>query len=166
MATSLSQQLSWSRHISWTSLPPRSVVPCAGGSLWIEAGAGKKRVPRTESSKVLNLRSIKKLTGTTERPRLLVFCSEKHLYAHIVDDRRKETLVSASTAQHTGTTEEGSTHPILDAAKKLGEEVAMECLKMGFSRVIYYRHGSLHWERVRTFRLAAEDFGLEFVYPK
>ncbi|MCO5563380.1 hypothetical protein L7F22_017021 [Adiantum nelumboides] len=169
MAALSPQQLSWSSHVSsWASLPSRSMVPWAGigGALTIEAGAGKKRVPRTESPKVLNLRSVRKRTGTTERPRLLVFCSEKHLYAQIVDDSTKKTLVSVSTARHNGTAEEESMHPILDAAKKLGKEVAMESFKMGFSRVIYYRRGSLHWQRVKTFRLAAEELGLEFVYPK
>eukprot|EP00250_Pteridium_aquilinum_P011512 c20117_g1_i1 orf=76-429(+) len=110
-------QLSWGRHVSsWAPSPPGLDIQGPGrGSLAplrIEAGAGKKRVPRTESHKVLNLRSQKK-----------------------------------------------------DAAKKLGETIAMECLKQGFSRVIYYRRGTLHWKRVKTFRLAAEEFGLEFEYP-
>eukprot|EP00250_Pteridium_aquilinum_P011513 c20117_g1_i4 orf=76-588(+) len=163
-------QLSWGRHVSsWAPSPPGLDIQGPGrGSLAplrIEAGAGKKRVPRTESHKVLNLRSQKKLTGTTQRPRLLVFCSDKHLYAQIIDDSKKATLVSACTAQLNNMAEEGSIYPILDAAKKLGETIAMECLKQGFSRVIYYRRGTLHWKRVKTFRLAAEEFGLEFEYP-
>lgn len=164
------QQLSWAKHVSsWSHCPPCRSTRGPGGalpSLTIEAGAGKKRVPRTDSHKVLNLRAQKKLTGTTERPRLLVFCSDKHLYAQIIDDTRRATLVSASTAQHHNLAKEGSVYPILDAAKKVGEQVAMECCKQGFSRVIYYRRGSLHWKRVTTFRLAAEESGLEFEYPK
>lgn len=134
--------------------------------LRIEAGAGKKRVPRTESHKVRNLRARKLLTGTCQRPRLLVFCSDKHLYAQVIDDTINSTLVSACTAQqNTSAMEKGSYCPILDAAKKLGEEVAMECLRQGITRVIYYRRGTLHWKRVKTFRLAAQDYGLEFEYP-
>ncbi|KAH7288637.1 hypothetical protein KP509_31G034800 [Ceratopteris richardii] len=173
MALLAPQQLSWSRNLSsWVSPSPCISPPRTGAEgrapfqLRIESGAGKKRVPRTESDKVLNLRSIKKLTGTVKRPRLLVFCSDKHLYAQVIVDTTKATLVSASTARYNGTIEKESGSPILHAAKKLGEEVAMECFKMGVSTVLYYRRGTLHWERVRTFRLAVEEFGLNIEYPK
>lgn len=148
-----------------TPLPPIS-FPCPGNlrlPLKIEA---RKHPPKTESDKVRNLRARKLLTGTREKPRLLVFCSDKHLYAQIIDDTRKHIIVSACTSQRNVAVDKQSACPVVEAAKKIGEEVAKECLRQGITKVIYYRRGSLHWQRVVAFRRAAEGHGLKIQYPQ
>eukprot|EP00249_Psilotum_nudum_P000635 c12707_g2_i1 orf=110-583(+) len=118
---------------------------------------------RTESAKVRELRVRKQLIGTAEKPRLLIFCSEKHLYVQVIDDSKKHTIVSASTLQM-GFIGHGveSQCPIVDAAKRVGEVVAKECLQQGISKVAFCRRGSAHKRRVQAFKLAVQSEGLMF----
>lgn len=148
-------------------LLPCLSLPFSGTRLLPLKIEARKHAPRTESAKVRNLRSRKLLTGTSERPRLLVFCSDKHLYVQVIDDTNKRTLLSASTSQkHVIAVKEQSDHPVVDAAKKIGEEVAKECFRQGITKVILYRRGSLHRQRMKAFRLAAQDQGLEIQFAK
>jgi len=56
-----------------------------------------KKVPRSEIRVKKHLKVRKKIFGTSEKPRLSVFRSDKHIYAQIIDDTKGHTLVSAST---------------------------------------------------------------------
>ncbi|MGP3562113.1 50S ribosomal protein L18 [Geobacillus sp. BK01] len=101
----------------------------------------------------------KKIVGTTERPRLSVFRSNKHIYAQIIDDTKSATIVSASTLDKEFGLD--STNNI-DAAKKVGELVAQRALEKGIKQVVFDRGGYLYHGRVKALADAAREAGLEF----
>lgn len=103
----------------------------------------------------------KKLTGTTERPRLSVYRSLAHIYAQVIDDSTGSTLAHASTLspELKGQLDE------LDkkgAAKKVGELVAKKCLEKQISKVVFDRNGLPFHGRVAAVAEAARATGLQF----
>lgn len=114
---------------------------------------------RNKSRGRRHLRVRKRITGTTERPRLNVFRSNKHIYAQIIDDQNGATLVSASTLDKELKEGAGSN---VDAARKVGELVAKRALERGLSLVVFDRGGYLYHGRVQALAEAAREAGLEF----
>ena len=104
----------------------------------------------------------KKITGTTDRPRLNVFRSIQNVYAQIVDDERGITLVAASTL--TSELKEKLTDGggNIAAAAAVGELVAKRALEAGIKRVVFDRAGYIYHGRVKALAEAARAGGLEF----
>jgi large subunit ribosomal protein L18 len=103
----------------------------------------------------------KKVTGTTERPRLNVFRSLNNIYAQIIDDTNGNTLVSASTldeALKSKLTVAGNK----DAAKEVGKLVAEKAIEKGIKTVVFDRGGYIYHGRVKELAEAARAAGLEF----
>ena len=103
----------------------------------------------------------KKIRGTSERPRLNVFKSSRHIYAQLIDDTTGATLVSASTLIEdvaTGLTHTGN----LEAAKKVGEAVAKRALDKDIKSVVFDRNGFLYHGRIKALADAARENGLSF----
>ncbi|AMX84829.1 50S ribosomal protein L18 [Geobacillus subterraneus] len=117
------------------------------------------KVDRNAVRKKRHARIRKKIVGTTERPRLSVFRSNKHIYAQIIDDTKSATIVSASTLDKEFGLD--STNNI-DAAKKVGELVAKRALEKGIKQVVFDRGGYLYHGRVKALADAAREAGLEF----
>ena len=107
------------------------------------------------------LRIRKKVSGTSERPRLSVFRSAKHIYAQVIDDKEGTTLAFASTLSKDlrGTLDEDSK---TDAAKKVGALIAKICKSKKIDRVVFDRNGYLYHGRVSALAQAAREAGLEF----
>ncbi len=103
----------------------------------------------------------KKLSGTTERPRLTVYKSLKHMYAQIVDDTTGRTLVSVSTGSK-ALKEDVKEDDKTAAAKKVGTAVAKAALEKGVTRVVFDRNGFDYHGRVAAVAQAAREGGLEF----
>ncbi|OAE30830.1 hypothetical protein AXG93_857s1330 [Marchantia polymorpha subsp. ruderalis] len=104
-----------------------------------------------------------KLNGTTERPRLAVFRSNKHLYAQVIDDTKQHTLASSSTLTKPMREELGITSgPTIDAAKRVGEEIAKVCLEKGITQVAFDRGGFVYTGRIQALAEAAREGGLVF----
>jgi large subunit ribosomal protein L18 len=107
------------------------------------------------------LRIRKKIGGTSERPRLTVFRSARHIYAQDVDDVAGKTLAHASTL-----TRDVRTHVAeakkLDAAKKVGQAIATLLLAKGIDKVVFDRNGYLYHGRIRALADAARAAGLKF----
>ena len=104
----------------------------------------------------------KKISGTTDRPRLNVFRSIQNVYAQIVDDERGITLVAASTLTpelKEKLTEGGGN---IAAATAVGELVAKKALDAGIKRVVFDRAGYIYHGRVKALAEAARAGGLEF----
>lgn len=97
--------------------------------------------------------------GTSVRPRLAVYRSNKHISAQIIDDEKQITLVSASTFENGNKFENGSN---IDAAKKIGEIVATRALEAGIITVVFDRGGFLFHGRVKALAEAAREAGLKF----
>ena len=100
----------------------------------------------------------KKVSGTTERPRLAVFRSNRHIYAQIIDDTTGRTLASASTAE--AEQRSGSTATV-DAAKAVGQLVGERAKAAGISRVVFDRGGFRYHGRVAALCEGARAAGLE-----
>ncbi|MBI5071194.1 MAG: 50S ribosomal protein L18 [Deltaproteobacteria bacterium] len=103
----------------------------------------------------------KKVSGTTERPRLSVYRSLNHIYAQVVDDTTGRTLAAASTVGKTlraETKEDGKT----DAAKKVGTAVAKAALEKGVQQVVFDRNGFDYHGRIAAVAQAAREAGLKF----
>jgi large subunit ribosomal protein L18 len=103
----------------------------------------------------------KKLSGTSERPRLNVFRSLSHIYAQVIDDTTGNTLVSASTLDEAikGKIKSGGNK---EAAKEVGKLVAQKAIDKGIKLVVYDRGGYLYHGRVKELAEAAREAGLEF----
>jgi large subunit ribosomal protein L18 len=104
------------------------------------------------------LRVRKKIAGTRERPRLVVFRSSKHMYAQLVDDARGVTLVGASD-RTAGISPEGSGKTARSFA--LGRLIAEKAKGQGITRVVFDRGGYLYHGRVKAVADGARKGGLE-----
>jgi large subunit ribosomal protein L18 len=108
-----------------------------------------------------HLRVRKKISGTTERPRLSVFRSSKHIYAQLIDDNSGVTLASASTVDKelSGQVDNGGN---IESARKVGELIAKRAKEKGFDNVVFDRGGYLYHGRVQALADAAREAGLQF----
>ena len=106
------------------------------------------------------VRVRKKVRGTTERPRLNVFKSARHIYAQLIDDTKGITLVATSTLN---VSSEGlqSTGNVA-AAIIVGKEVAKLSLAKGISSVVFDRNGFLYHGRIKALADSARESGLIF----
>jgi large subunit ribosomal protein L18 len=103
----------------------------------------------------------KKVSGTTERPRLSVYKSLKHMYAQIVDDTVGRTIVSVGTTSKALKGEVGEDDKTA-AAKKVGAAVAKAALEKGVTQVVFDRNGFDYHGRVAALAEAAREGGLKF----
>ena len=102
-----------------------------------------------------HFRLRKRLTGSSERPRLVVTRSSRHLFAQIVDDSQGVTLASSSTFK----LDEGDKTA---RAKQAGAELAAAAKAAGVTKVVFDRGGNTYTGRVAAFADAARAAGLEF----
>ena len=100
-----------------------------------------------------------KVSGTAERPRLCVYRSNSNLYAQIIDDTTRTTLVSASSLDKDLKIENGSN---VEAAKVVGKAIAEKAKKAKITKVVFDRGGYLYHGRVQALAEAARENGLEF----
>ncbi len=102
-----------------------------------------------------------RVKGSSERPRLNVFRSLKHIYAQAIEDSTGRTLVSVSSLSPEL---KGSfKYPgNVEAAKKVGELIAKKCLEKGIQRAVFDRNGYLYHGRVKALAEAARAAGLIF----
>ncbi|KAF5056455.1 50S ribosomal protein L18 [Proteiniclasticum sp. QWL-01] len=117
-----------------------------------------KKENKTASRERRHVRVRRKVTGTSERPRLSVYRSEKNIYAQIIDDTKGVTLVAASSLDK----EFEGTGWNIEAAKKVGEAVAKKAKNAGIDKVVFDRGGYIYHGRVQALADAAREAGLEF----
>ncbi len=117
----------------------------------------RKKLARSKRKKRVRSRVI----GTSERPRLNVFRSLKHIYAQAIEDTTGKTLASASSLS---SELKGSLrYPgNVEAAKKVGELIAKKCLEKGIQKVVFDRSGYLYHGRIKALAEAARSSGLIF----
>ncbi len=111
----------------------------------------KKKLAGRRAGRV---RSI--VTGTSERPRLSVHISNRHVTAQIIDDSSGKTLSYATTV---GKKTEGN---MTAKARVIGEEIAKAAAKASISKVVFDRGAKSYHGRVKTLAEAARTGGLEF----
>lgn len=103
----------------------------------------------------------KKISGDTERPRLTVYKSLKHMYAQIIDDTTGTTLASVSTGSKT-LKDQVKEDDKTAAAKKVGAAIAQAALAKGVTQVVFDRNGFDYHGRVAAVAQAAREAGLKF----
>jgi large subunit ribosomal protein L18 len=104
----------------------------------------------------------RRLKGTTDKPRLSVFKSAKHIYAQIIDDSTARTLAEASSlSKHIKPQLQGKGGN-KDGATLIGGFIAKRALEKGIKRVIFDRNGFLYHGRIKALAAAARESGLEF----
>jgi len=114
---------------------------------------------RQESRVRRHLRVRKKVSGTAERPRLCVYRSEKNIYAQVVDDVAKMTLVSASSIDKDFDQKLGSNK---EAARLVGTLIAKKAIEKGITEVVFDRGGYIYHGRVQELAEGAREAGLVF----
>jgi large subunit ribosomal protein L18 len=119
----------------------------------IKKSASVKEVSRTKKK----LRIRRKITGSTEKPRLSIFRSARHMYAQIIDDSKGVTLVSASTLDVDGL--KGSNK---NTAAAIGKEIAKRALAKKIENVVFDRNGYLYHGRIKSLADGAREAGLKF----
>lgn len=97
-----------------------------------------------------------KISGTTERPRLTVFRSNKQIYAQVIDDLSGKTLAAASSLK----LEDKA--PKKEIAVKVGELIAKNAQEAGITTVVFDRNGFLYHGRIKELADAARKGGLKF----
>lgn len=103
----------------------------------------------------------RKLSGTTERPRLTVYKSLKHIYAQVVDDSMGKTIAFASSLSKElkGKTDEGDKKAV---AKQVGTLIAEKCKQAKIEAVVFDRNGFPYHGRIAAVADAARESGLRF----
>jgi large subunit ribosomal protein L18 len=116
---------------------------------------------RKEATQARHQRVRKKVSGTSERPRLAVFRSNQHIYAQLIDDVSQQTLAAASTldSEVKAKVDAAAT---CEASEAVGTLIAQRALKKGIESIVFDRGGKLYHGRVKALAEAARTAGLTF----
>ena len=118
----------------------------------------KRQVARLKRQK----RIRKNVIGTSQRPRLCVFRSARHIYAQVIDDTAGQTLVAASSMEkdiRDHSTDKGDKKAV---ANRIGKLVAERALEKGIDQIVFDRNGFLYHGRVKAVSDGARKGGLKF----
>ncbi len=117
---------------------------------------GKTATARTRSGLRTrrHFRVRKKVNGTAERPRLVIYRSLKHIYAQLVDDDKQHTLMTVTDAGFEGKKTAKST--------EVGKRIAEKAKAAGVEKVAFDRAGFAYHGRVKALADAAREAGLQF----
>ena len=113
------------------------------------------RKQKSRSLQKRHRRVRKKVMGTSERPRLAVYRSNRRVYAQLIDDVAGRTLVAAASPAPNGD------KPVA-VAKKVGAEIATKAKASGISSVVFDRGGFKYHGRIQAVAEGAREGGLEF----
>jgi large subunit ribosomal protein L18 len=99
----------------------------------------------------------KKINGTTERPRLSVFRSNRGIYVQIIDDLKGVTVASASTVE---LGEKAKLNQ--ENSKSVGKKIAEKALASGVQTIVFDRNGYLYHGNIKALAEGAREGGLKF----
>lgn len=119
-------------------------------------------ISRSEARSRRKKRVRKKVRGTSERARLCVFRSSRHIYAQIIDDSTGRTLVEASSLSKGLDAEASRNGGNKNGAALVGAAIAAQAVKKDIKKVVFDRNGFLYHGRVKALSDAAREHGLEF----
>jgi len=119
---------------------------------------------KKERRRRIALRQRKKIRGTAERPRLVVFRGLAHISAQVIDDEAGNTLASAASNESSvkASFTEGASGGNVAGAEVVGRLMGERTLKQGVTNIVFDRGGFLYHGRVRKVADAARDAGLKF----
>lgn len=119
-----------------------------------------KKTSRNVIRKSVHERIRKKISGTSEVPRLCVYKSLNNIYAQIIDDQNGVTLTAASTLEKEASGLGSKSN--MEAAKKVGAMIAGKAKEKGITGVVFDRNGYKYHGRIAALAEAARENGLEF----
>ena len=125
----------------------------------ISLSNNKHTAGRVKSRLRRQVRGRKRISGTAERPRLVVTKSAKHLSVQVIDDLQGATLAYASTME---ADVRGAAGDKTAKATKVGELVAERAKAAGISEVVFDRAGNKYHGRIAALADAAREGGLSF----
>lgn len=118
------------------------------------------KLSKTQARTRRKARIRKKISGTPDRPRLVVFRSNKHIYAQLVDDLSGSTILSCSSlALEKDGKESGLTKAV---AAEIGKEVASTAKEKNIESVVFDRNGYIYHGRIKALADGAREGGLKF----
>ena len=121
-----------------------------------------KTIKNAQNHQRRHARIRAKISGTTERPRLAVYKSNRYLHAQIIDDVAGKTLVAGSTKVVAEKGTKAKEVKKMDAAKALGLDLAKRAQAAGITTVVFDRGGFRYTGRVSMLAEAAREGGLKF----
>ncbi len=104
---------------------------------------------------------VRKGMARTDRARLTVFRSARHIYAQLVEPETGRTIATVSSRK-AGVVGAGAGTGNVEAAKKVGEAIAVLAKEKNIDRVVFNRNGFLYPGRVKALAEAAREAGLQF----
>ena len=116
---------------------------------------GHKRSARARR----HLRVRKRISGTPQRPRMVVTRSARHVFVQVIDDVQGRTLASASTME---TDLRGADNDKTAKARKVGQKVAERAKQAGVEAVVFDRGGNMYHGRIAALAEGAREGGLQF----
>ena len=124
------------------------------------------RKTKEENRKKRHRSLRKRIEGTSERPRLVVFRSARHIYAQVINDLDKKTLAAASDIPPKKKEKVDAAAKFegkkADRAKQVGALVAKRCLEKGIKQVVFDRAGYKYHGRISAIAAGAREAGLQF----
>ncbi|NBO17361.1 MAG: 50S ribosomal protein L18 [Proteobacteria bacterium] len=109
-----------------------------------------------ENFKRRKLKIREKLSGSSVRPRLTVFRSNKFIYGQLIDDTKGKTIVSISSKLISGDKNK------VDASFEAGKELAKKAVEKGITSAVFDRNGYIYHGRIQKFAEGSRDGGLKF----
>ena len=114
---------------------------------------------KQERRQRIKYRIRKKVQGTTERPRLCVFRSNRNIFAQLIDDVKQVTVVATSSRVKDIVDQKVNK---VEQAKLVGKAIAEKAIAAGYSNVVFDRNGYLYHGRIKSLAEAAREGGLIF----
>ena len=114
---------------------------------------------KQERMQRIKYRIRKKVQGTTERPRLCVFRSNRNIFAQLIDDVKQVTVVATSSRVKDIADQKVNK---VEQAKLVGKAIAEKAIAAGYSNVVFDRNGYLYHGRIKSLAEAAREGGLNF----
>lgn len=114
------------------------------------------KLSRNDKRKHRKIRIKKKLSGTADRPRLVVYRSNKYIYAQLVDDTQGKTLLASSSRSL-----EQATGSNIHSAVLVGKDIAAQAVQKDIQQAVYDRNGYYFHGRVKAVADGAREGGLK-----
>ncbi len=104
----------------------------------------------------------KKMSGTKQRPRLVIYRSLQYIYGQLIDDEHNKVLLSASNVGKKLSKNVKDAKTKVDASREVGKNIGAEATKNKFKEVVFDRNGYLYHGRIKAFAEGAREGGLKF----
>ena len=122
----------------------------------------KRKIPNEKQRKLEGRKvRVQRSVALSERPRLIVYRSAKHIYAQLVDAESGKTITTASTRSKKVLGDLASSGNV-EAAKRVGTAIAEAAKERQIGSVVFHRNGFLYHGRVKALADAAREAGLQF----